>query len=321
MCQAEISIKTELEKDDSINSLEIEKQKDNPTKTKYILKYTRKKNELKELIQETNLPKEKNSLFMLDFIIIKNSEENNESFLQINCHEIAAVHFEDFYERIYSYNDIIKENKYFKAVDNIEEIKDIIDYILGENFKNSKKIFIKLENNCLYLHIMLTYFDAIKEIIFTIPKKILKEEEKIFMLPMAMKEIQTKMNYYEKENKKYKKNVFENDNNSIGSINNNNITFYEYYLKIENKKKKEKIKEKEKEKEEEINRSCQQSIINETYDTSYNSIISEEKKIRKKGIIKKKKKKIIKKKIKSKEKLENELEKQDNEIKFENNFF
>ena len=259
MCQTEISIKTELEKDDSINSLEIEKQKDNPTKSSYILKYTRKKNELKELTQETNLPKAKNSLFMLDFIIIKNNEENNESLLQINCHEIAAIHFEDYYERIYSYNDIIKENKYFKAIDNIEEIKDIIDYVLSENFKNSKKIFIKLENNTLYLHIMLTYFDTMKEIIFTIPKKILKEEEKIYLLPMAMKEIQTKMNYYEKENKKYKKNVFENDNSSIGSngTSNNNITFYDYYLKIEDKKKKEKIKEKEKEKEkeEEINRS------------------------------------------------------------------
>ena len=316
MCQTEISIKSELEKDESINSLEIEKQKDNPTKSSYILKYTRKKNELKELAQETNLPKAKNSLFMLDFIIIKNNEENTESVLQINCHEIAAIHFEDYYERIYSYKDIIKENKYFKAVDNIEEIKDIIDYVLSENFKNSKKIFIKLDNNSLYLHIMLTYFDTIKEIIFIMPKKILKEEEKIFLLPMAMKEIQTKMNYYEKENKKYKKNVFENDNNSIGNINNNKITFYDYYLKIEDKKKKEKIKEKEK--EEEINRSCQQSIINETYDTSYNSIKSEDKKIKKKGIIRKKKKKIIKKKIKSKEIKEKDAENQD---KFENNFF
>ena len=318
MYQTEISLKTELEKDDSINSLEIEKQKDNPTKSSYILKYTRKKNELKELTQETNLPKAKNSLFMLDFIIIKNNEENNESLLQINCHEIAAIHFEDYYERIYSYNDIIKENKYFKAIDNIEEIKDILDYILCENFKNSKKIFIKLENNTLYLHIMLTYFDTIKEIILTMPKKLLKEEEKIFMLPMAMKEIQTKMNYYEKENKKYKKNVFENDNNSMGNINSNNITFYEYYLKLEDKKKKEKLKEKEK--EEEIYRSCQQSIINETHDTSYNSILSEEKKNKKKGIIKKKKK-IMKKRIKSKEIKENKSEKQENEIKFVNSFF
>lgn len=320
MCQNEISIKTELEKAESINSLEIEKQKDNPMKSSYILKYTRKKNELKELTQETNLPKAKNSLFMLDFIIIKNNEENNESLLQINCHEIAAIHFEDYYERIYSYNDIIKENKYFKAIDNIEEIKDILDYILSENYKNSKKIFIKLENNTLYLHIMLTYFDTIKEIIFNIPKKILKDEEKIIMLPIAMKEIQTKMNYYEKENKKYKKNIFENDNNSVGKIN-SNTTFYDYYLKIEDKKKKEKIKEKEK--EEEINRSCQQSVVNETYDTSYNSITLEEKKIKKKGIIKKKKKIIIKKKIKSKSKeilKENETEK-DNEIKFENSFF
>ena len=318
MHQTEISLKTELEKDDSINTLEIEKQKDNPTKSSYILKYTRKKNELKELTQETNLPKAKNSLFMLDFIIIKNNEENNKSLLQINCHEIAAIHFEDYYERIYSYNDIIKENKYFKAIDNIEEIKDILDYILSENFKNSKKIFIKLENNSLYLHIMLTYFDTIKEIILTMPKKLLKEEEKIFMLPMAMKEIQTKMNYYEKENKKYKKNVFENDNNSMGNIISNSITFYEYYLKLEDKKKKEKLKEKEK--EEEIYRSCQQSIINETHDTSYNSILSEEKKNKKKGIIKKKKK-IIKKRIKSKEIKENKSEKQENEIKFVNSFF
>ena len=317
MCNNEIPIKAEIEKEDSLSSLEIEKQKDFLSKTIYIIKYTRKKDELKELIQATQLPKEKQSLFMLELIIIKNNSENNESLLHIKCHEIAAVHFEEFYERIYSFNDIIKENKYFKALDNIEEIKDSLDYVLSQNFKNSKKIFIELKNNTFILHIMLSYFDTIKEIILKVPQKILKEEEKIFLLPMAMKEIQQKINYYEKENKQFKNKDKRKENNDA------NCTFYEYYLKQmikKEKKEKEKIekkdiiKEKEKEKDKEEENNCQQSIVNETYDTSYNSITSEEKKT-KKGKIKKKKKK---KNIKDNKK---EFEKENNEIKFVNNFF
>ena len=309
----EISAKTEVEKEDSLSSLEIEKQKDNQSKTTYIIKYTRKKAELKELIEATQLPKAKQSLFMLELILIKNNNKDNESLLHIKCHEIAAVHFEDYYERIYSYDDISKENRYFKALDNIEEIKEALDYVLSQNFKNSKKIFIELKNNTFILHVMLSYFDTIKEIVLAVPQKILKEEEKIFLLPMAMKEIQQKINFYEKENKEIKNKEKKRDNNEV------NYTFYDYYLmqmSEKEKKEKEKIEKKEKEKEEENNQSYQQSIVNETYDTSYNSITSDEKRDKKGKIKKKKKKKNIG--VKAKEK---EFENENNEIKFVNNFF
>ena len=314
MCNNEITAKTEVEKENSLSSLEVEKKKDTQSKSTYIIKYTRKKAELKELIEATRLPKAKQSLFMLELILIKNNNnKNNESLLHIKCHEIAAVHFEDYYERIYSYSDISKENRYFKALDNIEEIKDALDYVLSQNFKNSKKIFIELKNNTFILHVMLSYFDTIKEIILTVPQKILKEEEKISLLPMAMKEIQQKITFYEKENKKIKNKEKKSDSNEV------NCTFYEYYLmqmSEKEKREKEKIEKKEKEKEEENNQSYQQSIVNETYDTSYNSITSEEKRDKKGKIKKKKKKKNIG--IKAKEK---EFENENNEIKFVNNFF
>ena len=308
MCNNEISAKTEVEKEDSLSSLEIEKQKDTQSQSTYIIKYTRKKAELKELIEATQLPKAKQSLFMLELILIKNNDKSNESLLHIKCHEIAAVHFEDYYERIYSYSDISKENRYFKALDNIEEIKDALDYVLSQNFKNSKKIFIELKNKTFILHVMLSYFDSIKEIILTVPQKILKEEEKILLLPMAMKEIQQKITFYEKENKKIKNKEKKNDSNEF------NCTFYDYYLMQMNEK--EKIEKKEKEKEEENNQSYQQSIVNETYDTSYNSITSEEKRDKKEKIKKKKKKKNFG--VKAKEK---EFKNENNEIKFVNNFF
>ena len=303
MCNNELSMKIELEKEDSLSSLEIEKQKDIPSKSTYIIKYFRKKNELKELIKATQLPKSKHTLFMLEFIMIKNNNENNESLLHIKCHEIAAIHFEDYYERIYSYNDILKENKYFKALDNLEDIKEALDYVLSKNYQNSKKIFIELQNNTFKLHIMFTYFDTIKEIILNVPQKIVKDEEKIFLLPMALKEVQLKLNFLEKENKRFK-NKDKKMNNNI----NVNNTFYEYYLKIKN--------EKEKKEKEEKNENGQQNNVNETYDTSNNSITSEEKKNKKIKIKKKKKKK--NKEVKEKDK-DKEIE--NNEIKFVNNFF
>lgn len=270
----DLSIKTDLLKGNTINYIEIENQKEKGRHSTYILKYRRKKVELKTLIQDTNLQKERHCLFMLDFILIKNNNNNNkdvendnekdeEFLLYIKCHEIAAIHFEDFYERIYSFSEIAKENKYFKALDNIKEIKEIIDYTLSDNYNDSQKIFIKLENNALNLHINLTYFDKIKEIILSMPNKILKDEEKITLLPMLLKEIQCKMFFYEKENKTIKKNkrkVVINDN----TFN----KFYDYYVN--------------KEKEEENNKSCQQSIINETNESSNNnSLTSEEKKNKK----------------------------------------
>lgn len=259
MYQNEKHMKSEIEKvkKESLKSSESEKQKGIHSNSTYIIKYTRKNKELYQLINETNPVKARHCLFMLDLSIIKNSDQNNknESLLYIKCHEMAEIHFEDYYERIYSYNDIIKENKYFKALENIENIKESLDYVLSQNLKNSQKIWIQIENNIFKLHIMLTYFDKIKEIILSIPRKILNENEKISLLPIVLKEMQRKMKFYEKENKKYK-----NEEKKVDDEKSNaNMNFYEYYLKIRNEKKKEK------EKEEEINKIWQESIVNETY--------------------------------------------------------
>ena len=106
--------------------------------TSYTIKYTRSKDELSDLVLDTNLPKAKYCLFMIDFILIKNSE----SLLLVKCHEMSAIHFEDFYERIYTFNDMIEENRYFRALDSIEEIKESIDYVLSQKTKNKKKNFL-----------------------------------------------------------------------------------------------------------------------------------------------------------------------------------
>ena len=145
------------------------------------------------------------------------------------------------------------------------------------------------------MHINLSYFDTIKEITLTIPKKILKPEEKIAFLPVTLKEIQQKMIYYQKENRKYKiKNKSENDSTA------NNVGFYEYYVK------------KEKEKEEENNKSCQQSLINETNDTSNNNSITS---------VEKKKKKIKKKKKRKSAQKEEQNNNDENESNIVNSFF
>lgn len=307
MNQKEISEKIEDdEKEDTLSSLEDENHnKDVFIKpTSYTIKYTRSKNELSELVLDTKLPKAKYCQFMIEFVLIK----NNESFLRIKCHEISAIHFEDFYERIYSYNDIIQENKYFRALDTIEEIKDSIDYVLSQNKKNSKRIFIKLENNTLKLHIYLTYFDNMKEIILNIPKKKLRDEEKIFLLPMLLKEVQEKMKVYEKENKKYKikkKKMTVNKTKNIDEFN-----YFTFDL----------INEKEKQTEDDNNKSLPQSVKNETNDTSNNNSLEMEEnkiKIRKDVSVKKKKKKKIEGKIKVKD-----LEKKKNgNKKIESNYF
>lgn len=261
MCQNEKHMKAEIEKEVSLTSSKCEKQ-DILSNSTYIIKYTRKNKELYQSINETNPIKAKHCLFMLDLNIIKNNDQNkkNESLLYIKCHEMAEIHFEDYYERVYSYNDIIKENKYFKALDNIENIKESIDYVLSQNLKNSQKIWIQIENNILKLHIMLTYFDKIKEIILNIPRKVLNENEKISLLPMVLKEMQQKLKFYEKQNKKYKNEEKKVDDEK-GNV---NMNFYEYYLKIRNEKKKEK------EKEEEMNKIWQETIVNETYNATNN---------------------------------------------------
>ena len=256
MCQNEKHIKKEIETKDSLISSQSDKQNTELNST-YIIKYTRKNKELYQSINETHPVKAKHCLFMLDLNIIKNNDKNKkkESLLHIKFHEMAEIHFEDYYERVYTYKDIIKENKYFKALDNIENIKEVIDYVLRQNLKNSQKIWIQIENNILKLHIMLTYFDKIKEIVLNIPRKVLKENEKKTLLPMVLKEMQQKMKFYEKENKKYKYEENKVDDEKVNS----NMNFYEYYLKLRNEKKKEK------EKEEEINKIWQETIVNETY--------------------------------------------------------
>ena len=296
MIKNEISQKIEEEeKEDSLSSLEEENQnKEAFSKpTSYKIKYTRSKEELTDLVVDTNFPKAKNCVFMIDFILIKNSDE---SLLRVKCHEISAIHFEDFYERIYSFDEMIKENRYFRALDSIEEIKESIDYILSQNSKNKKKNFyVELDNNILNLHIKLTYFDTVKEIVLHIPKKQLRDEEKIFLLPMLLKEIQEKMIGYEIENKNFKiqkkKNIFKIHEEDTNTTNN------KFSFDLVNEK------ENENEKETEDNKSMQQSLKNETnYTSNNNSLELEEKKNKKSRskskngeiIIKRKKKKKVK---------------------------
>ena len=188
--------------------------------TTYILKYRRNKEELKDLAMETNLPKSENCLFMINLKIIKNenltekgnnnqnmkneNEINSNNFLAICCHEIAAIYFDEIYERLYTLEDLFKENIFFKVFDSIEEARNILDESIKNNEKNSKKVFIQIKDKDLKLHMKLCFFDKEKEIIFSIPKKILSDEEKNNLLPEFLKEIQEKMNHLKEENKKLK---------------------------------------------------------------------------------------------------------------------
>ena len=184
----------------------------------YILKYKRTEEELKELASETNLPKSENCLFMLNIKIlkeelsdnIKSNSQNNENkevsdkFLVICCHEIAAIYFDEIYERIYTLEDLFKENKFFRVFEKINEARNIIDESIKRNVKNSKKIFIDFEDKELKLHMKLSFFDKEKEIILNIPKKTLTDKDKNNLLPEFLKEIQDKMNHLKEENKKLK---------------------------------------------------------------------------------------------------------------------
>ena len=180
--------------------------------TTYILKYKRTKEELKELAIETNLPKSENCLFMLNLRIIKNEDLNNQNitennsnnFLVICCHEIAAIYFDEIYEKIYTLEDLFNENIFFKVFDSIEEARNILDESIKNNEKNSKKLFINLKDKELKLHMKLYFFDKEKEIIFNIPRKILTDKDKNNLLPEFLKEIQEKMNHLKLENKKLK---------------------------------------------------------------------------------------------------------------------
>ena len=119
----------------------------------YILKYKRTEEELKELASETNLPKSENCLFMLNIKILKeedninsNSQNNDnkdvsDKFLVIFCHEIAAIYFDEIYERIYTLEDLFKENKFFRVFEKINEARNIIDESIKKKCKKFKKNF------------------------------------------------------------------------------------------------------------------------------------------------------------------------------------
>ena len=221
--------KSNIEKDN--NELE-QKEEDvelESTST-YILKYTRKGDELKEISVETGLRKSENCLFMLNIKLIKSDsvltedntpQENSENFLVFCCHEIAAIYFDEIYERVYTLDDLIKENKHFRALESTEEAKNVIDKTIRKNEKNDKKIFLSFKNSELKLHMKLSFFDEDKEIVLNIPKKILTDEDKINLLPEFLKEIQDKMNHLSEENKKMKIKRTKAYNNRIKEIKDN----------------------------------------------------------------------------------------------------
>ena len=215
---------------------EIEQEQKNPddldleATSTYILKYTRKGDELKEIAEETGLRKSENCLFMLNIKLIKSDSvltENNipfetsENFLVFCCHEIAAIYFDEIYERVYTLDDLAKENKYFKVFESTEEAKNVIDETIRKNEKNDKKIFLAFKDKVLKLHMKLSFFDKEKEIVLNIPKKKLNDEDKINLLPEFLKEIQDKMNHLSEENKKMKIKKTKVYNNRIKEIKNN----------------------------------------------------------------------------------------------------
>ena len=215
---------------------EIEQEQKNPddldleATSTYILKYTRKGDELKEIAEETGLRKSENCLFMLNIQLIKSDSvltENNtpletsENFLVFCCHEIAAIYFDEIYERVYTLDDLAKENKYFKVFESTEEAKNVIDETIRKNEKNDKKIFLAFKDKELKLHMKLSFFDKEKEIVLNIPKKKLNDEDKINLLPEFLKEIQDKMNHLSEENKKMKIKKTKVYNNRIKEIKNN----------------------------------------------------------------------------------------------------
>ena len=211
----------QLENQENKNAPESQEPDLESTST-YILKYIRKGDELKELAVETGLRKSENCLFMLNIKLIKSDsisiieqDEDNkekekdtpkepENFLVFCCHEIAAIYFDEIYERIYTLKDLANENKYFKVFESTEEAKMVIDETIRNNEKNAKKIFIGFKDKELKLHMKLSFFDKEKEIVLNIPKKPLSDDDKVNLLPEFLKEIQDKMNHLNEENKKLK---------------------------------------------------------------------------------------------------------------------
>ena len=222
----------------------------------YILKYTRKGDELKEIAEETGLRKSENCLFMLNIKLIKSDSvsiidptdegkdqqetpKEPENFLVFCCHEIAAIYFDEIYERIYTLKDLARENKYFKVFESTEEAKIVIDETIRTNEKNAKKIFIGFKDKELKLHMKLSFFDKEKEIVLNIPKKPLSNEDKVNLLPEFLKEIQDKINHLNDENKKLKgrKNSLGNRSKNIRFNYKNNNNIVNESIQIEKEKK------------------------------------------------------------------------------------
>lgn len=204
-------IKTLEKKDENINPTDQELEE---SSSSYILKYVRKSNEPRESAYDKELIKSKKCLYMIEFKIMKGKDEK---YLLVYCHEIAAIYFDEIYEKKYSIKDLYNENRHFRIFDEVDEAKDIIDEILNNNATNNKKIFIDCQDNIFKLHIKISFFDKENEVILNIPKKNITDEERIRLLPEFLKEIQIKMNHLEEDNKKLKNEYKNIGDNSFGA--------------------------------------------------------------------------------------------------------
>ena len=202
----------EKNSDEQINNEENEVEQEESSSS-YILKYVRKSNEPRESTYDKELIKSKKCLYMIEFKILKGKTEK---YLLVYCHEIAAIYFDEIYEKKYSIKDLYKENRHFRIFDEVEEAKDIIDEILNGNATNIKKIFIDCQDNEFKLHLNISFFDKDNEVILNIPKKNITDKERIKLLPEFLKEIQIKMNHLEEDNKKLKNEYKNIGDNSFG---------------------------------------------------------------------------------------------------------
>ena len=205
---------TEEKNDENINKEEEEEKEE--SSSSYILKYVRKSNEPRESAYDKELIKSKKCLYMIEFKIIRGKTEK---YLLVYCHEIAAIYFDEIYEKKYSIKDLYKENRHFRIFDEVDEAKNIIDEILNNNATNTKKIFIECQYNIFKLHLKISFFDKENEVVLNIPKKDITDKERIRLLPDFLKEIQIKMNHLEEDNKKLKneyKNMGENSISGTG---------------------------------------------------------------------------------------------------------
>jgi hypothetical protein len=157
---------------------------------------------------------------MIEFKIMQGRKN---TYLLVYCHEIAAIYFDEIYEKKYSIKDLYKEDRHFRIFDDVKEAKNIVDEILKNNTKNTNKIYIDLKDNTFRLHLNMVFFDKETEIVFNVNKKNITDEERIRLLPEFLNEIQIKMRNLEEVNKKLKKNKNLNQSEIIGSPGNLNI--------------------------------------------------------------------------------------------------